>query len=70
MEKNLLCYGDNLDILRRYVWDETVDLVCADPPFNSNATSLLLGLPVHPSSIHMRRLDRTGLGRYKSYWGS
>jgi DNA modification methylase len=30
-----LYYGDNLDILRRYLKDETVDLVCLDPPFNS-----------------------------------
>jgi 16S rRNA G966 N2-methylase RsmD len=29
-------YGDNLDILRRYVDDESVDLVYLDPPFNSN----------------------------------
>ena len=34
---NFLYYGDNLDILRRYVKDETVDLVYLDPPFNSNA---------------------------------
>jgi site-specific DNA-methyltransferase (adenine-specific) len=34
--KNILYYGDNLDILRRYVKDETVDLVYLDPPFNSN----------------------------------
>ena len=33
---NLLYYGDNLDILRRYVKDESVDLVYLDPPFNSN----------------------------------
>ncbi|MBI3415580.1 MAG: restriction endonuclease [Verrucomicrobia bacterium] len=30
-----LYYGDNLDILRRYLKDETVDLVYLDPPFNS-----------------------------------
>jgi hypothetical protein len=36
-EHNLLYYGDNLDILRRYVDDESVDLVYLDPPFNSNA---------------------------------
>jgi DNA modification methylase len=35
---NLLYYGDNLDVLRRYIKDETVDLVYLDPPFNSNAT--------------------------------
>jgi DNA modification methylase len=33
---NTLYYGDNLDILRRYVKDESVDLVYLDPPFNSN----------------------------------
>ena len=36
METNLLYYGDNLDILRQYVADHTVDLVYLDPPFNSN----------------------------------
>ena len=30
-----LYYGDNLDILKRYLKDETVDLVYLDPPFNS-----------------------------------
>ena len=37
MSKNRLYYGDNLDVLRRYVSDESVDLVYLDPPFNSNA---------------------------------
>jgi len=36
--KNSLYYGDNLDVLRRYVKDESVDLVYLDPPFNSNQT--------------------------------
>jgi DNA modification methylase len=36
--ENVLYYGDNLDILRRYVKDESVDLIYLDPPFNSNAT--------------------------------
>jgi DNA modification methylase len=40
--RNTLYYGDNLDILRRYVSDESVDLVYLDPPFNSNATYNLL----------------------------
>ena len=35
---NTLYYGDNLDVLRRYVPDESVDLVYLDPPFNSNAS--------------------------------
>ena len=33
---NVLYYGDNLDILRRYLPDASVDLVYLDPPFNSN----------------------------------
>ncbi len=32
---NKLYYGDNLDILRKYIRDETVDLCYIDPPFNS-----------------------------------
>jgi len=32
---NTLYYGDNLDILRRYIADESVDLIYLDPPFNS-----------------------------------
>lgn len=37
-----LFYGDNIDVLRRYVEDESVDLVYLDPPFNSNASYNLL----------------------------
>ena len=33
--RNHLYYGDNLDVLRRCIKDETVDLVYLDPPFNS-----------------------------------
>ena len=32
---NSLYYGDNLDILRKYIPDESIDLVYLDPPFNS-----------------------------------
>lgn len=32
---NALYYGDNLDVLRRKIKDETVDLCYIDPPFNS-----------------------------------
>jgi len=35
---NTLYYGDNLDILKRYIDDESVDLIYLDPPFNSQAT--------------------------------
>jgi DNA modification methylase len=34
-QKNKLYYGDNLEVLQRYVKDESVDLVYLDPPFNS-----------------------------------
>jgi len=33
---NTLYYGDNLDILREHIPDESVDLIYLDPPFNSN----------------------------------
>jgi site-specific DNA-methyltransferase (adenine-specific) len=36
VDGNLLFYGDNLDVLRRYIADESVDLVYLDPPFKSN----------------------------------
>ena len=36
MPDNLLYYGDNLQILRSEIADESVDLVYLDPPFNSN----------------------------------
>ena len=36
--KNSLYFGDNLDILREHVADESVDLIYLDPTFNSNAT--------------------------------
>ncbi len=34
---NRLYYGDNLDVLREHIPDESVDLIYLDPPFNSNA---------------------------------
>lgn len=33
MKTNALYYGDDFDILRRYVPDESVDLIYVDPPF-------------------------------------
>ncbi len=36
MDGNVLYYGDNLDVLRRYIKDESVDLIYLDPPFNSS----------------------------------
>jgi site-specific DNA-methyltransferase (adenine-specific) len=34
--ENVLYYGDNLDILKRYIPDESIDLIYLDPPFKSS----------------------------------
>jgi adenine specific DNA methylase Mod len=47
---NFLYYGDNLDVLRRHIKDDTVDLVYLDPPFNSNQSYNVL----------FQEKDRTG----------
>ena len=39
---NRLYYGDNLNVLREHVRDESVDLIYLDPPFNSNANYNIL----------------------------
>ncbi|MEX0626744.1 MAG: hypothetical protein WD402_09370 [Chloroflexota bacterium] len=39
MQTNVLYYGDNLDILRRYLPDAAVDLVYLNAPFDSNRDS-------------------------------
>ncbi len=33
---NTLYYGDNLDVLRKYIPDESIDLIYLDPPFKSS----------------------------------
>ncbi len=33
---NALYFGDNLEVLRESIKDESVDLIYLDPPFNSN----------------------------------
>ncbi|HBH13864.1 MAG TPA: site-specific DNA-methyltransferase [Clostridiales bacterium] len=58
---NKLYYGDNLDILRRYVKDETIDLIYLDPPFNSKATyNVLFGNKDEPdASAQIKAFDDT-----------
>ena len=46
--KNKLYFGDNLNVLREHVQDETADLIYLDPPFNSNATYNVLFSPNPP----------------------
>ncbi|AVE00430.1 DNA methylase [Streptomyces phage OzzyJ] len=41
-DRNRLYYGDNLDVLRQNIADQSVDLVYLDPPFNSNRKYSLL----------------------------
>ena len=42
LPENALYYGDNLEVLRRHIDTESVDLVYLDPPFNSNRNYNLL----------------------------
>ena len=48
MEKNKLYYGDNLEVLRQHVKDESVDLIYLDPPFNSLQGYNVLFAEKHP----------------------
>lgn len=51
MSQNILYYGDNLDIMRQYIKDETIDLIYLDPPFNSKAAyNVLFKEPTGESS--------------------
>lgn len=36
METNVIYYGDNLEILRKYIPEESIDLIYLDPPWKSN----------------------------------
>jgi site-specific DNA-methyltransferase (adenine-specific) len=38
----VLYYGDNLDVMRRHIANESVDLIYLDPPFNSDRTYNLI----------------------------
>ncbi|MBE0415616.1 MAG: site-specific DNA-methyltransferase, partial [Dehalococcoidia bacterium] len=35
LKTNVLYYGDNLEILRKYIPDNSIDLIYLDPPFSS-----------------------------------
>jgi len=39
---NKLYYGDNLEVLRRSIPDQSVDLIYLDPPFNSRQNYTVL----------------------------
>lgn len=61
MDTNVLYYGDNLDILRKHIGDESVDLIYIDPPFNSNqAYNVIFSEPNGTSSqAQIRAFDDT-----------
>ena len=53
-----LHYGDNLDVLRAHVRDESVDLVYLDPPFNSNASyNILFKAPKGSGNAQIEAFD-------------
>lgn len=64
---NTLYYGDSLDVMRRHLKDESVDLVYLDPTFNSNANYNVLFQEhdgTRPSSqIRLSRTLGTGTKR-------
>ena len=53
-KQNTLYYGDNLDVLRRHVKDESVDLVYLDPPFNSTRAATCCSLTMR-ARVRQRR---------------
>lgn len=74
MPDNVLYYGDNLDVLRRHVPAESVDLVYLDPPFNSDADyNVLFAEQVLISleeATQPMRTEAAGAGFYHSIgWG-
>ncbi len=70
MAKNKLFFGDNLEVLRGHIKDETIDLIYLDPPFNSNANynvffgeqeALARKLKLRPSATHGNGAMRRGM---------
>ncbi|MBI4289470.1 MAG: restriction endonuclease [Chloroflexi bacterium] len=57
---NVLYYGDNLDILRKYIPDNSVDLTYLDPPFNSRRSyNILFKESEHWSEAQVRAFGDT-----------
>ncbi len=59
-----LYYGDNLQILRKHVADESVDLIYLDPPFNSKRDYNFLFKTPKVTNLMRRspRLKTPGIG--------
>ena len=57
---NRLYYGDNLQVLRDYIADASVDLIYLDPPFNSNAGyNVLWNTAGHAADASIEAFDDT-----------
>lgn len=58
---NQLFFGDNLDVLRESIKDETIALIYLDPPFNSSATyNVLFASPKgHQSDAQIHAFEDT-----------
>src|SRR4030043_439601 len=61
MDTNVLYYGDNLEILRKYIHDNSIDLIYLEPPFNSKATYNILykELSGEPSKAQVMTFEDT-----------
>jgi hypothetical protein len=62
MDTNVLYYGDNLDILRRYLPDAAVDLVYLEPPFAIDAQLLAFARNLMAAGGSRCRPDDSGWG--------
>lgn len=52
---NKIYFGDNLDILDRYIKDESVDLIYLDPPFNSKRAYNI----IYDKDVQIKAFDDT-----------
>jgi len=58
----ILYYGDNLDVLRTHIKDETIDLIYLDPPFNSKTDYNIL------FKEHSGELSESQIRAFKDSW--
>ncbi|MCX6646519.1 MAG: DNA methyltransferase [bacterium] len=57
---NRLYYGDNLEVLQKYISDESIDLIYLDPPFNSKRPyNILFASNGAKSSAQIQAFDDT-----------
>ncbi len=63
---NKLYYGDNLQVLRDSIADESVDLIYLDPPFNSNASYNVLFKGPQPKRTGVVRASLVSNKRWRA----